>query len=85
LRPLPTWEIDLLGGCDAIAAAGIEEMARSAMDVVIADIFDKEKGALGELAFEHEGRFSGEFVGTFVNIPLMPRPPPNSHDHGNCT
>ena len=55
------------------------------MDVVIADIFDKEKGALGELAFEHEGRFSGEFVGKFVNIPLMPQPPPNSHDHGNCT
>src|ERR1700686_4268701 len=56
-------EIDLLGGCDAIAAAGIEEIAGSAMDVVIADIFDKEKGARGDLAFEREGRFGGEFVG----------------------
>ena len=62
------------------------------MDVVIANIFDKEKSALGELAFEHEGLFqwracwSGPRVQKkFVNIPLMPRPPPNSHDHGNCT
>jgi len=50
-------KIDLLRGCDAIAAAGIEEVARPAVDVVIADIFDEEKRALGEFAFEHEGRW----------------------------
>src|SRR5580704_4610093 len=55
-------EIDLLRGRDAIAASGIEEVAGSAMDAVIADIFDKEKRALGEFAFEHEGRFGGDLV-----------------------
>src|ERR1700733_7182511 len=55
-------EIDLLRGRDPIAASGIEEVTRSAMDSVIADIFDKEKRALGEFAFEHEGRFGGDLV-----------------------
>src|SRR5258707_6168915 len=55
-------KIDLLGRRDAIAAAGIEEVARSAMEVVIADIFDEEKSVLADLALDHEGRFSGELV-----------------------
>src|ERR1700686_68316 len=33
------------------------------MDVVNPDTFDEEKPALGELAFEHEGRFGGDLVG----------------------
>src|SRR5580700_7508797 len=56
-------EIDLLRGRDTIAAAGIKEVARSAVDVVIADIFDEEKCALGEFAFEHQSRFGGDLVG----------------------
>src|SRR5580658_5753246 len=55
-------EIDLLRGRDAIAAAGIEEVAGPAMDVVIVYIFDEEKRALGEFAFEHDGRFGGDLV-----------------------
>src|SRR6202000_1293486 len=55
-------EIDLLRGRDTIAAAGIEEVARPAVDVVVADIFDEEKRALGEFALEHEGRFGGDLV-----------------------
>ena len=50
-------EIDLLRGCDAVTATGIEEVARSAMDAAIADVFDEEKCALGDLVFERETRF----------------------------
>jgi hypothetical protein len=60
------------------------------MDVVIADIFDEQGGALADLALDHEGRFGREFVdgvGGRDEIclhTLRPQPPSNSHDHGNC-
>src|SRR5262249_11356795 len=56
-------EIDLLGVGDAIAAAGVEEVARAAMDVVVADIFDEQEGLLADLALDHEGGLAGELVG----------------------
>jgi hypothetical protein len=40
---------DLLIVGDAAAPAGVEEIAGAAMDVVIADIFDKMGGALADL------------------------------------
>lgn len=58
----PDMKIDLLRRRDSIAAAGIEEKTRSAVLVVVADIFAEEEFAFAEFAFEHEGRFGGELV-----------------------
>jgi hypothetical protein len=46
---------DLLIVGDAAAPAGVEEIAGAAMDVVIADIFDKMGGALADLGLAHDG------------------------------
>src|SRR4030088_299775 len=56
-------EIDLLGVGDAIAAAGVEEVARAAMDVVVADIFDEQEGLLADLPLDTEGGLGREVVG----------------------
>jgi hypothetical protein len=36
-------EVDLLGIGDAIAAAGVDEVARAAMGVVVADVFGEQE------------------------------------------
>ena len=60
------------------------------MDMEITKIFDKEKGALGELAFEHPSRFSGELVGRVrgnnENREHVADAPAATqfHDHRNC-
>jgi len=47
-------EVDLLGVGDAVAATGIEQVTAAAIDRVVADIFDEEKGAFGDLLLDHE-------------------------------
>jgi hypothetical protein len=55
-------EINLLGVGDAVAAAGVEEVARAAMDVVVADIFHEQEALLADLALDHEGGLGRELV-----------------------
>ena len=45
-------EVDLLGVGDAIAAAGIEEVAWAAMHVIVADVFNEQERALADLALD---------------------------------
>ena len=55
-------KINLLSGCDAIPAARVDQITGAAMDVIFADVFDKQERTLGEFTFEHKGCFGRELV-----------------------
>ena len=53
-------KVDLVMVVDAVAATGIDQLAAAAVAREVADIFDEEKGALGDFLFEDQGRLVGE-------------------------
>src|SRR5260370_20658198 len=59
-------DIDRLRISDAIAAAGIDELAGSAVKREVADIFDEQEGTFAEFPLEHDGRLIAEFVDRVV-------------------
>jgi hypothetical protein len=83
-------KIDLLNRAQMIQSARIQELARTSILGIIADIFHKQAGLLGylfsiakvasvmRLVVTSEGRKNS------VSIPLTPQPSFSSHDHGNC-
>jgi hypothetical protein len=81
-------EIDLLVVVDAITTAGIDQLAAAAVAArEVADIFDEEKRALGELLLQDQCRLVGELrigegVKKLVSMPLMAQPPPSAIDQG---
>src|SRR5713101_1493403 len=56
-------KIDLLIVVDAVACAGIEQLIIAATGRESADIFGEQKGALGDLLFDHESRLIGKLDG----------------------
>ena len=56
-------KIDLLIFVDAVASAGIEQLIIAAIGRESGDIFGEQKGALGDLLFNHEGRLIGKLAG----------------------
>ena len=61
VQPDANVEVDLLGVCDAIAAARIEQLTVGAANRIIANIFDEQQGAFGDLLFNYKGRLVGKF------------------------
>jgi hypothetical protein len=51
VQPDADVEVDLLGICDAMAAARIEQLTVGAANRIIANIFDEQKGAFGDLSY----------------------------------
>jgi hypothetical protein len=83
-------KIDLLGRTEAIYSARIQQLARTCIRGVIANVFDKQSRFLGHffsitkvvsvmrLVVSSAGRKNS------VSIPLRPHPSCNSHDQGIC-
>src|ERR1700685_1485967 len=55
-------KIDLLGFCQQIFPAAVEEAHAGAAAGIVPDIFDEQGGPLGQLLFQHEGRLGGLLV-----------------------